>query len=122
MILSKAWICCCFDNEGETSSKKSYEPNLPFFADSYENAKELVYDRNHNFKYNNIVFKRYPSLDYLNHRNGYVMKWSKEEDRVALQKVGFTCINYDDKQGLSKKCSSCVLYDKCYDDYINQEG
>lgn len=120
--MSVAWIYCCLDDDlyGNNPRRRA-KANLPFFADSYKEARDLIYNRYHNFKYRNIVLKRYPSLDYLNRKNGYIMKWGTEEDRVALQKVGFTCVNYDHKKGLSDKCSSCTLLDKCYEYHVNKE-
>ena len=65
------------------------------FADTRGKArmylKEL--DTFDNYQYIEIRPGREKSLDYLDHEDGYVMDWYKEEDRIAMVKnIGFYCL------------------------------
>ena len=81
------------------------------FADTRGKArmylKEL--DTFDNYRYIDINPRRKKALDYLDHENGYVMDWNKEEERIAMVKdIGFYC-SFPDK----KECNECCAKEWC---------
>ena len=86
------------------------------FADTRTKArmylKEL--DTFDNYRYIDISPRREKELDYLDHEDGYVMNWNKEEDRIALVKnIGFYCL-YPDKEECNECCAKkwCSKYEE----------
>ena len=81
------------------------------FADTRGKArmylKEL--DTFDNYRYIDINPRRKKALDYLDHENGYVMDWNKEEDRIAMVKdISFYCA-FPDKE----ECKECCAREWC---------
>ena len=81
------------------------------FADTRGKArmylKEL--DTFDNYSYIEISPRREKDLDYLDHEDGYVMDWNKEEDKIALVKnIGFYCLNPD-----KDECEECCAREWC---------
>ena len=63
------------------------------FADTRTKARMYLNELEtfDNYRYIDISPRREKALDYLDHKDGYVMNWNKEEDRIALVKnIGFT--------------------------------
>ena len=86
------------------------------FADTRGKArmylKEL--DTFDNYRYIEISPRRKKALDYLNHEDGYVMDWNKEEDRIAMVKnIGFYC-SVPDKEECNERCAKewCSKYEE----------
>ena len=91
------------------------------FADTRGKArmylKEL--DTFDNYRYIEISPRREKALDYLNHEDGYVMDWNKEEDRIAMVKnIGFYC-SFPDKE----ECKECCAREWCskYEEFEEEE-
>ena len=91
------------------------------FADTRGKArmylKEL--DTFDNYRYIDISPRREKELDYLDHEDGYVMDWNKEEDKIALVKnIGVYCL-YSDKD----ECKECYVREWCskYEEYEEEE-
>ena len=110
--MSKAW-CCCEEELGvvevvfaDTRGKaKSYFKNLETF--DYYTYCEL---RPHRLK----------KLDYLNHPDGYVMDFYKDEDMIPMVRdAGFSCIDVD-----GNDCKECCANEWCskYEELKEEEG
>ena len=91
------------------------------FADTRGKArmylKEL--DTFDNYRYIEISPRREKALDYLNHEDGYVMDWNKEEDKIALVKnIGVYCLDAD-----KDECKECCAKEWCskYEEYEEEE-
>ena len=102
--MSKAWECCeeelgvvevvFADTRGKA---KSYFKNLETFDD---------------YRFCELRPYRLKKLDYLNHPDGYVMKWYKDEDRIAMVKdISFYCA-FPDKEECKECCARkwCDVY------------
>ena len=81
------------------------------FADTRGKArmylKEL--DTFDNYRYIEISPRREKALDYLDHPDGYVMDWNKEEDRLPMVRdAGFYCTEVD-----RQLCEECCAKEWC---------
>ena len=80
------------------------------FADTRGKArmylKEL--DTFDNYRYIEISPRREKALDYLNHEDGYVMDWNKDEDRIPMVKeFNMHCSE------ITEECKECCVYEWC---------
>ena len=72
-----------------------------------------------NYSYIEISPRREKALDYLDHEDGYVMDWNKEEDKIALVKnIGVYCLDPD-----KDECEECCAKEWCskYEEYEEEE-
>lgn len=109
--MSKAWSCY-EEEEGVIEV---------VFADTRGKArmylKEL--DTFDNYRYIEISPRREKALDYLDHPDGYVMNWFKDEDRISMVRhLGVQC---DD--AYREDCEVCCAQELCskYEDYLEEE-
>ena len=98
--MSKAWICS--NNYGATEivfadTKRRAKSYLKFTA-SFEDYRHI-----------DIYPERAKVLDYLDHEEGYVMDWYKDEDRIALVKHIYSGCLPDIKD----ECKSCCAKEWC---------
>ena len=99
--MSKAWGCyeeesCIFE---------------VVFADTRGKAKSYfkAMDTFDNYRFCELRPRRLKELDYLNHPDGYVMDFSKDEDRIALVKHIYSGCLPDSKD----ECESCCAKEWC---------
>lgn len=81
------------------------------FADTRTRARIYLneLDTFDNYRYIEISPRREKSLDYLDHPDGYVMSFAREEDRIAMVKnIGFYC-TFPDRE----ECESCCAKEWC---------
>ena len=91
------------------------------FADTRTKARTYLkeLDTFDNYRYIDISPRRKKSLDYLDHEDGYVMDWNKEDDRIAMVKdIGFYC-SFPDKE----ECKECCAKQWCsaYEEESNEQ-
>lgn len=98
--MSKAWIC-----------ENNYGTDEIVFADTKRRAKSYLKftDSFEDYRYNDIYPERVKALDYLDHKEGYVMDWNKDEDRIALVKHIYSGCLPDIKD----ECKSCCAKEWC---------
>lgn len=98
--MSKAWMCA--NNYGATEI---------VFADTKRRAKSYLKftDSFEDYRYIDIYPERAKVLDYLNHNEGYIMDWHKDEDRIALVKHIYSGCLPDIKD----ECESCCAKEWC---------
>lgn len=91
------------------------------FADTRGKArmylKEL--DTFDNYRYIEISPRREKALDYLNHPDGYVMSFLREEDKIALVKnIGVHCFDPD-----KNECKECCAMEWCskYEEFEEED-
>ena len=98
--MSKAWICA-----------NNYGTDEIVFADTKRRAKSYLKftDSFEDYRYNDIYPERVKALDYLDHEEGYVMDWNKDEDRIALVKHIYSGCLPDIKD----ECKSCCAKEWC---------
>lgn len=98
--MSKAWICA-----------NNYGTDEIVFADTKRRAKSYLKftDSFEDYRYNDIYPERVKALDYLDHKEGYVMDWNKDEDRIALVKHIYSGCLPDIKD----ECKSCCAKEWC---------
>ena len=98
--MSKAW-CCCEEELGvvevvfaDTRGKaKSYFKNLETFDD---------------YRFCELRPHRLKKLDYLNHPDGYVMDFCKDEDMIPMVKeFNMHCSE------ITEECKECCVYEWC---------
>ena len=110
--MSKAW-CCCEEELGvvevvfaDTRGKaKSYFKNLETFDD---------------YRFCELRPHRLKKFDYLNHPDGYVMDFCKDEDMIPMVRdAGFSCIDVD-----IEDCKGCCAKEWCskYEGLKEEEG
>ena len=80
------------------------------FADTRGKArmylKEL--DTFDNYRYIEISPRREKALDYLDHPDGYVMDWNKDEDRIPMvNEFNMHCSE------ITEECNECCVYEWC---------
>ena len=81
------------------------------FADTRTRARIYLneLDTFDNYRYIDINPRREKALDYLDHPDGYVMSFAREEDRIAMVKnIGFYC-TFPDKE----ECEECCAKEWC---------
>ena len=101
--MSKAWGCyeeesCIFE---------------VVFADKRGKAKSYfkAMDTFDNYRFCELRPRRLKKLDYLNHPDGYVMKWYKDEDRLPMVRdADFYCVEVD-----RDDCKECCAKEYCSD-------
>ena len=98
--MSKAWICS--NNYGATEI---------VFADTKRRAKSYLKftDSFEDYRHIDIYPERAKVLDYLDHNDGYIMNWHKDEDRIALVKHIYSGCLPDIKD----ECESCCAKEWC---------
>lgn len=98
--MSKAWIYA-----------NNYGTDEIVFADTKRRAKAYLRftDSFEDYRYNDIYPERVKALDYLDHEEGYVMDWNKDEDRIALVKHIYSGCLPDIKD----ECKSCCAKEWC---------
>ena len=98
--MSKAWMCA--NNYGATEI---------VFADTKRRAKSYLKftDSFEDYRHIDIYPERAKVLDYLNHNEGYIMDWHKDEDRIALVKHIYSGCLPDIKD----ECKSCCAKEWC---------
>lgn len=98
--MSKAWIC-----------ENNYGTDEIVFADTKRRAKSYLKftDSFEDYRYNDIYPERVKALDYLDHKEGYVMDWNKDEDRIALVKHIYSGCLPD----IEDECESCCAKEWC---------
>ena len=68
--------------------------------------KEL--DTFDNYKYIEISPRRKKSLDYLDHPDGYIMDWNKDEDRIPMvREFNMHCSE------ITEECKECCVFEWC---------
>ena len=98
--MSKAWICS--NNYGATEI---------VFADTKRRAKSYLKftDSFEDYRHIDIYPERAKVLDYLNHNEGYIMDWHKDEDRIALIKHIYSgCL-----PPIEEDCELCCAKEWC---------
>ena len=109
--MSKAWQCS--DEEwcrtevvfAETRGKaKTYFKNIDTF-DWFDFCELKPY--------------RVKNLDYLNHPDGYVMDWCKDEDRLPMVRDAGFCCNEVNRELCEKCCAKewCSEYEEYDEEY-----
>lgn len=98
--MSKAWMCA--NNYGATEI---------VFADTKRRAKSYLKftDSFEDYRHIDIYPERVKVLDYLNHNEGYIMDWHKDEDRIALVKHIYSGCLPD----IEDECESCCAKEWC---------
>ena len=99
--MSKAWECC----EEESGVCEVV------FADTRGKAKSYFKDMETFDYYNFCKLRPYrvKKLDNLNHPDGYVMDWCKDEDRLPMVRdVDFSCVEVD-----REECEGCCAKEWC---------
>ena len=98
--MSKAWMCA--NNYGATEI---------VFADTKRRAKSYLKftDSFADYRHIDIYPERAKVLDYLDHNEGYIMDWHKDEDRIALVKHIYSGCLPDIKD----ECKSCCAKEWC---------
>ncbi len=110
--MSKAWEC--YEEESGVVEV--------VFADTRGKAKSYFKDIETFDYYNFCELRpcRVKELDYLNHPDGYVMDWNKDEDRLPMiRDAGYSCIEVN-----REDCEICCAKELCskYEDLRNEEG
>ena len=98
--MSKAWICS--NNYGATEI---------VFADTKRRAKSYLKftDSFEDYRHIDIYPERAKVLDYLDHNDGYIMNWHKDEDRIALVKHIYSgCL-----PPIEEDCELCCAKEWC---------
>lgn len=98
--MSKAWIC-----------SNNYGTIEIVFADTKRRAKSYLKftDSFEDYRHIDIYPERAKVLDYLDHNDGYIMNWHKDEDRIALVKHIYSGCLPDIKD----ECKSCCAKEWC---------
>ena len=98
--MSKAWIC-----------ENNYGTDEIVFADTKRRAKSYLKftDSFEDYRYNDIYPERVKALDYLDHKEGYVMDGNKDEERIALVKHIYSGFLPD----IKVECNSCCAKEWC---------
>ena len=81
------------------------------FADTRGKARMYLKELDifNNYRYIEISPRREKSLDYLDHEDGYVMNWYKDEDRLPMVRDdGFYCTEVD-----RQLCEECCAKEWC---------
>lgn len=99
--MSKAWVC---HNE-ETCIVEVVFADTRGKAKSYFKAMDTFY----NYRFCELRPYRVKKLDHLNHPDGYIMKWYKDEDRLPMVRdAGFYCSEPD-----REDCKECCAKEWC---------
>ena len=98
--MSKAWLCA-----------NNYGTIEIVFADTKRRAKSYLKftDSFEDYRHIDIYPERAKVLDYLNHNEGYIMDWHKDEDRIAMVKHIYSGCLPDSKD----ECESCCAKEWC---------
>lgn len=98
--MSKAWSCA-----------NNYGTIEIVFADTKRRAKSYLKftDTFEDYRCNDIYPERVKALDYLDHKEGYVMDWNNDEDRIAMVKHIYSgCL-----PPIEEDCESCCAKECC---------
>ena len=98
--MSKAWMCA-----------NNYGTIEIVFADTKRRAKSYLKftDSFEDYRHIDIYPERAKVLDYLDHNDGYIMNWHKDDDRIALVKHIYSGCLPDSKD----ECESCYAKEWC---------
>ena len=98
--MSKAWIVC------------NYSENtvVGIFADTRDKAISYLMNTKAFGHYESMKIKVYRAnvLDYLDHPDGYIMNWNKDEDRILM--VGVFNMYCDET---IEECKECFVRGWC---------
>ena len=98
--MSKAWMCA-----------NNYGTIEIVFADTKRRAKSYLKftDSFEDYRHIDIYPERAKVLDYLDHNDGYIMNWHKDEDRIALVKHIYSgCLPH-----IEEDCELCCAKEWC---------
>ena len=98
--MSKAWMCA-----------NNYGTIEIVFADTKRRAKSYLKftDSFEDYRHIDIYPERAKVLDYLDHNDGYIMNWHKDEDRIALVKHIYSgCL-----PPIEEDCELCCAKEWC---------
>ena len=99
-----------------TKAYKAYDEfedeDIIVFSDSEQRAKEILYKiiTEDDYEGESFEIERVPELDYLNHKEGYLMHNNVRNDWIALLNIGYTC-KYNEK--MADYCEYCDNYEEC---------
>ena len=109
--MSKAWVCY---NEELCLAEVVFADTRGKAKSYFKNLETFDY-----YTYCELRPKRLKKLDYLNHPDGYVMKWYKDQDRLPMVRdADFYCSEID-----RDDCKICCAKEYCsdYEEYKEYE-
>ena len=98
--MSKAWMCA-----------NNYGTIEIVFADTKRRAKSYLKftDSFEDYRHIDIYPERAKVLDYLDHNDGYIMNWHKDEDKLPMVRdSGFNC-----RETYREFCEECCAKEWC---------